>query len=111
MDPYARIMTKKSVTLGDVLAHVQALGSRLATIESQFDAQDKKLVVLERIEQRLDRMDQHLERIDQRLTRTEIILCPSVKRLQITMVDHGTRIRRLESRERFLEEEVESVVG
>ena len=89
-------MKKKGVTLGDVLAHIQALSSRMAAVEGKIDAQGKRLVVLERIEQRLDQMNIRLDSVDGRLTRMETILYPSVTRLQLIVRSHGTRIQKLE---------------
>jgi len=89
-------MGKKGITLGDVLAHIQAIGSRIASFENTFNALDKRLVVLERMEQRLDQISQRLDSIDARLTRMETILYPSVKRLQLTVRGHGTQIKQLE---------------
>ena len=114
-------MAKKDVTLDDVLTQMNArfdavdqrlekrltdIECRIANIEHRLDVMDYRI---DRLEQCMKAADQSAAEIIIRLDRMETILHPSLARLQITVRDHGTRVRRLEEREGLLEEEAEAV--
>lgn len=125
-------MKKKDVSLGDVVALLQNLSkdmnTRFDSVEQQLITVEKRLTGIEcrvaSLENRVSAMDFRLERleermsdtekwqqnIDRQLDRMETVLRPSFHRLQITVLDHGTRIRTLEEREGLLETAEESVV-
>lgn len=76
---------KKRVTLGDILAHVQGIVGRIDILEK-------------RINLRFDGVEKRLDDVGHRLGRVETALKPAFERLQITVRDHGTRIRKLEKK-------------
>ena len=80
---------------------------RVANFELQMDAMDYRI---ERLEFRMSETSEWQKKIDQRFIYMEEVLYPSFRQLQVTVRDHGTRIRRLEGREGILEEELESVI-
>ena len=86
-------MQKKGITLRDILAHIQGIGSRIASIEGHMDRMAGKIDV---IEGKIVVIEGKIDVMDQRLYRIENVLQPSFTRLQITVRDHGTRIRKVE---------------
>ncbi len=75
---------KKRITLRDILAHIQGLRNELT---DRFDG----------VESRLEKVENKLSGVEFRLDRIDATLKPSFERLQITVRDHGGRIRALEA--------------
>lgn len=84
---------KKGITLWDVLAHIRGLSVRFDAVDKRFDGLGTRI---DGIDGRLDRMEGKIDGIDQRVRRIEDVLQPSFTRLQITVRDHGSRIRKIE---------------